>query len=133
MTAHDLQAELGLTRRPESIAIPVEMIRAKKTSGAAFCLACDASGLDDKEIHMALELDPATFSRIKSGKNTLAADQIARFCTVVGNRIYAEWIAYQLGCTLVMIKSEAEKRAENAENELMVLRRVMAQMVGRSV
>lgn len=60
-------------------------------------------------------IDAGTFSRLKSGLNTLDADRIAEFCGVVGNNIYPEWQAYQLGCTLVMIQSEDERRAEEAE------------------
>jgi hypothetical protein len=107
------QGELTLTRRADSNAVPIEMIRVKKTSGAAFTLACDSSGLDDKEIHMSLNIDAGTFSRIKKGTNTLNADQITSFCRIVGNTIYPEWLAFQVGCTLVMIQSESERlRAE---------------------
>lgn len=109
------QAELPLTRAADRISVPIEMIRAKKTSGAAFTLACDASGLDDKEIYLALGIDAGYFSNIKKGKATLQADLIAPFCGVVANTIYPEWIAYQTGCTLVLIKSEAERRADAAE------------------
>ena len=109
------QPELSLARAPAKTRVPVELIRSRRTAGAAFTLACDASCLDDKEIHMALEIDAGTFSRIKSGKNTLAADLVAAFCGVVGNTIYLEWLAYQVGCGLVMLKTEAERRAECAE------------------
>lgn len=109
------QGELGLARAPDNVMVPVEMIRAKKTCGAAFTLACDSSGLEDKEIYLALGIDAGYFSNIKKGKATLQADLIAAFCDVVGNRIYPEWIAFQIGCTLVQIKSEAERRAEAAE------------------
>lgn len=109
------QHELALARQPRCTTVPVELIHSKRTAGAAFTLACDASGLDDKEIHLALDIDAATFSRIKAGKNTLGADHIAEFCRVVGNSIYPEWIAYQIGCGLVVLKSEAERRAEQAE------------------
>lgn len=112
------QAELALTRAANPVDVPVEMIRAKRTAGAAFSLACDASGLDDKEIYMALEMDAGTFSRCRKGTNTLAGDAVARFCDVVGNRIYVEWLAYQIGCGLVMLKSEAERRAEVLDAQL---------------
>lgn len=118
MSSHDLQAELSLIRAANPVSVPVEMIRAKRNAGAAFSLACDASGLEDKEIYMALDLDAGTFSRIRKGTNTLAGDAVARFCSVVGNRIYVEWLAYQLGCGLVMLKSETERRAEAAEQAL---------------
>jgi hypothetical protein len=109
------QGELGLARPPTNIHIPIELIRSKKSSGAAFTLACDASGLEDKEIYLALGIDAGYFSNIKKGKATLQADLIEYFSRVVGNRVYPEWIAYQVGCTLVQIKSEAERRAEEAE------------------
>jgi hypothetical protein len=112
------QTELSLARSPHRVHVPVELIRSKKTKGASFTLACDTSGLEDKEIGGVLNIDPGTFSRIKSGTNTLDNDRIKEFNTVVGNRIYSEWLAYQVGCTLVMIQSEAELRAAEAEQAL---------------
>ena len=118
MNALDRQAELALRRAAQAVEIPVELIRAKRSAGAAFSLACDTSELDDKEIYLALEMDAGTFSRIRKGTNTLAGDLVAKFCAIVGNRIYPEWLAYQVGCGLVMLKSEAERRAEAFEAEL---------------
>ena len=112
------QPELSLARSPHRVHVPVELIRSKKTKGAAFTLACDTSGLEDKEIGGSLNIDPGTFSRLKSGTNTLDNDRIKEFNVVVGNRIYSEWLAYQVDCTLVMIQSEAERRAAQAEQEL---------------
>ena len=109
------QGELPLAREPQHIAVPIEMIRGKKTAGGAVSLSCDASGLEDKEIYLALGIDAGYFSNIKKGKATLQGDLMREFCKVVGNRIYLEWLAYQVGCTLVEIKTEAERRAEHAE------------------
>lgn len=118
MRTLDDQSELALARPPHQVEVPVAMIRAKKTSGAAFTLACDASGLDDKEIYLALGIDAGYFSNIKKGKATLQGDLVKDFCKVVGNTIYPEWIAYQIGCGLVMLKSEAERRADSLEKQL---------------
>lgn len=112
MLTHSDQVELALARPPMGVAVPIELVRVKKSGGAAFTLACDTSGLDDKEIYLALEIDAGYFSNMKKGKATLQADMIAEFCKVVGNTIYLEWQAYQVGCTLVMLKTEAERRAE---------------------
>lgn len=109
------QGELALSREPQHIAVPIEMIRSKKTAAAAITLACDASGLEDKEVYLALGIDAGYFSNIKKGKATLQGDLLREFCKVVGNNVYPEWLAYQVGCTLVMIKTEAERRAEEAE------------------
>jgi hypothetical protein len=127
------QTDLALTRQPQQVPVPIEMIRAKKTSGAAFTLACDASGLDDKEIYLSLGIDAGYFSNIKKGKATLQADLTQKFCDVVGNKVYPEWLAYQVGCTLVQIQSEAERRLaeertrrEKAENENRLMRQLLA-------
>lgn len=98
--------------------VPIELIHAQKHGGAAFSLACQVSGLDDKEIYMALGLDAGYFSRMKKGDATLADDKLRGFCQVVGNTIYPEWRAYQIGCTLMMIQSEAERLAAEAKAEL---------------
>ena len=111
----DLQGELPLARRADANDVPVELLRRQRTAAAAFTLACQSSGLEDKEIYGALNLDAGYFSRMKKGEATLQADQVSRFCELVGNRIYPEWIAYQLGCSLVELKTEAERRAEAAE------------------
>lgn len=97
--------------------IPIELVRQQKTAAAAFSLACNSSGLEDKEIYMArgIGLDAGYFSNIKKGKATLQADLIAPFCRVVNNTIYLEWLAFQVGCSLVLVKTEAERRAEVAE------------------
>jgi hypothetical protein len=94
----DPQGELVLARRAEPNEVPAEMIRRQ-----------------DKEIYGALGIDAGYFSRIKKGEASLQADLVAPFCELVANRIYPEWMAYRIGCTLVQIKSEAERRAELAE------------------
>jgi hypothetical protein len=131
----DGQGELALIRRAEPNDMPIEVVRRQKTAAAAFALACQSCGLEDKEIYSALGLDAGYFSRIKKGEATLQADLARPFCDLVNNRIYMEWQAYQIGCTLVQIKSEAERlleaerlRREKAENENKLMRQLL---VGR--
>jgi hypothetical protein len=109
------QGELALLRKADPNDVPIELVRRQKSAAGALSLACQSSGLEDKEIYGSLGLDAGYFSRIKKGEATLQADLIEPFCDLVGNRIYPEWIAYRVGCTLVQIKSEAERRAELAE------------------
>ena len=92
--------------------MPIEVVRRQRSAAAAFSLACQSAGLEDKEIYGSLGIDAGYFSRIKKGEATLQADLVTGFCDVVGNRIYPEWMAYQIGCTLVQIKSEAERQLE---------------------
>jgi hypothetical protein len=110
------QSELSLIRKAsQQVDVPVAMIYARKNQGSAFTLACEASGRDDKEIYLDLGIDAGTFSRMKDGKNTLSNDRMHDFCAAVGNTILPQWIAYQVGCGLVLLKTEAERRAEEAE------------------
>lgn len=109
------QAELALARPPRpSEPVSLELVHKQRSHGAAFVLACNVSGLDDKEIYLPLSIDAGHFSRIKKGEAGFQTDKLREFCELVGNTIYPEWIAYQVGCTLVMLKSEAERRADAA-------------------
>jgi hypothetical protein len=109
------QRELELFRQPPANDMPIELVRKQPGPGAAFALACTSSGLDDAVIGGFVGIDPGTFSKIKKGTATLQADQWTKFRYAVNNHIYFEWCAYQLGRTLVEIKTEAERRAEAAE------------------
>ena len=132
----DQQGELPLSRCAEPNDVPVDLLRRQRTAAAAFSLACQSSGLEDKEIYSGLAIDPGYFSRIKKGEATLQADVMKSFCRLVSNRIYPEWIAFSLGCTLVEIKSEAERRADAAERreaEAMVENKLMRQLLGGRV
>lgn len=132
----DEQGELPLSRRAEPNEVPIDLTRRQKTAAAAFALSCQSSGLEDKEIYSGLGIDPGYFSRIKKGEATLQADLVHVFCDLVNNRIYPEWMAFRLGCTLVQIKSEAERRLEIAEQALAAERtkvRVLTEAInGRS-
>jgi hypothetical protein len=63
----------------------------------------------------------ATKCRLRSSANSRAQAPHSRwpahpkFCYAVNNYIYPEWCAYQIGRTLVEIKTEAERRADAAE------------------
>jgi hypothetical protein len=124
----DLQPELALARPADVVEVPLEMVRKQRTSAAAFTLACTVSGLDDKEVYLSLGIDAGHFSRIKKGDAGFPPDRLAEFCALVKNTVYPEWISFQVGCTLVMIQTEAERRAAiataradafEAENKLM--------------
>lgn len=109
------QIEIDLTRRADSNTAPIETIRRQETQGAAFALACINSGLPDKTIYSHVGIDSATFSKIKNGLATIQAKDIARFCWIVNNHIYPEWLAYQTGHTLVEIETETQRKLRLSE------------------
>jgi hypothetical protein len=108
------QPELPLAREADTLTVPIEMIRRQPNVGAAFTLACNLSGLDDKEIYLSLGIDAGHFSRMKKGDAGFPLDLLREFCVLVKNNVFPEWIAYQVGSTLVLVKTEAERRAEEA-------------------
>ena len=125
----DHQLSLAIARQPNTCICPIELIRSRKSSGAAFTLACDTSGLEDKEIYSSI------ISK-RTGKPN--GDDIEQFCQRVGNRIYPEWIAYTVGCTLLEIETETHRqlkaeqsRREDAEKENALLRSLLAGKVGQ--
>ncbi len=111
MTNH----ELALVRTPLRSSVSLDLIHKQRTAEAAFSLAVATSGLDDKEIYLALKIDAGHWSRMKKGEAGFPPNLMRDFCLLVGNTIYPEWIAYQVGCQLVEIQSEAERRANEAE------------------
>lgn len=117
----DPQHELPLSRgaKEQAFLVPIEMIRATTSPGGAIELARKAAGLDKKEVYMALKIDPGTWSKIEDSAASLPAKQIREFCEEVGNRIYVEWINFQVGCTAVMIKSEAERQIDELKARLL--------------
>lgn len=132
----EIQRELDLFRQPEANTYPLEIIRKMDSPAKAFTAACDSCGLADQTIYEFVGIDAGTFSKMKKGLATLQADDLKKFCYAVNNRIWPEWCAFQLGCTLVEIKSEAERqrdeqkaRADKAEQENALLRNLL---VGRA-
>lgn len=130
----------GGSSRSPVVSVDVEAVRAQPSASAAFTLACACSGKEDKEIYLELGMDAGQFSRIKMGQAGFPMDRLSEFCEIVGNSIYPEWIAYQLGCTLVQIESAAERmarkaieRAEKAESENRLLRELVAGRMGEGV
>ena len=99
--------------------VSIEMVQACRSPGQAISLAVQASGLDVmKELYIPLKIDAGTWSKICSDQATLPAQKIKLFCDLVGNRVYVDWIAFQVGCMAVMIKSEAERQIDELKARL---------------
>lgn len=110
-----VQGELPLSRRALPVDIPLDMVVARKTLLGAINLCMDASGLDDKEIASTLEIDAGHFTNIRKGKGHFPPDKINALMDLCGNEAPLIWLSNYRGYGLVMLKSEAERRAELAE------------------
>ena len=112
LRAVDQQSELASTRPAASIEIPLEMVRCQRSAaGSHSARLLAVLGWRTRRSTCPMQIDAGQWSRIKSGTANFPVERIAEFCKLV-NTVLVEWQAYQVGCTLVMLRSEAERRAE---------------------
>lgn len=109
------QHELPLSRRAVMQDVPIELVVKRKSFLGAINLCIELSGLDDKEIVLSLGLDPGHFSHLRKGKGHFPIDKINALMELCGNEAPLIWLAHVRGYGLVVLKSEAERRAEEAE------------------
>jgi predicted XRE-type DNA-binding protein len=109
------QGVLPLVRFVEQTALPIEVVAKQKSLLGAVNLCITESGLEDKEIYLALGIDAGHFSNLRKGKGNFPTDKLNDLCDLCGNEAPLQWWANSRGYGLVMLKSEAERRAEEAE------------------
>lgn len=92
--------------------VPVEMIARKADLLAAINFCIDVSGLDDKEIQIALDIDAGHFSNIRKGKSGchFPTNKIDTLMTLCGNEIPLTWQALKRGKGLHLLETEAERQ-----------------------
>lgn len=100
--------------------MPSEVIGAQPTKTAAIRLCIQASGLDDKEIALALDIDPGQLSKVLKGNGNFPNNKEHALMDLCGNEIPLLWDAMKRGKELKPLLSTLEQ--ENAE-----LRRQLAE------
>lgn len=108
----DLQHHLPLSRHATKVAVTVDMIEQQKSLLAAINLCVTLSGLDDKEIASTLEIQPAQWSRIQNGDAHFPPNKLNDLMDICGNEAPVLWLANSRGYGLHLLKSEAERRAD---------------------
>jgi len=96
----------------------VEQVMRKKSLLGAVNLCIELSGLEDKEIYMDLAIDAGHFSNLRKGKGHFPTDKIEQLMDMCGNEAPLIWLATRRGYALMLVKSEAERRAEELATEL---------------
>lgn len=109
------QGVLMLTRARPMVDVPLESILARKSLLGAINLCIDLSGLDEKEIYIPLGIDAGHWSNLRKGKGHFPPDRINDLMDLCCNEAPLIWQAYRRGYGLVVLKTEAERRAEAAE------------------
>ncbi|KVG33841.1 MULTISPECIES: hypothetical protein [Burkholderia cepacia complex] len=95
--------------------VPTEFVLKQPSLAGAIALCVQLSGLDDKEIYLSLGIDAGHWSRIMKGDAHFPVNKLNELCDMCGNEAPLIWWAHSRGYGLVLLKSEAERRAEDAE------------------
>jgi len=109
------QGQLPLARYAIKTVIPVEVVAKQKTLLGAINLCITESGLDDKEIYLTLGIDAGHFTNLRKGNGHFPTEKIDPLMDLCGNEAPLIWLANKRNYGLVLLKDEAERRAEEAE------------------
>ena len=110
--------ELPLARTADRVDVPLELVVKQPTFAGAIALCVQLSGLEDKEVYLALEIDAGHWSRIMKGDAHFPVNKLNDLMDMCGNEAPLMWLANSRGYGLVILKTESERRAEAAERAL---------------
>lgn len=115
------QATLLLAPAHPSQDVPLEVIAKRKTLLGALNLMFDLSGLEDKEIYMALGIDAGHFSNIRKGKQgcNFPTEKFNDAMDLCHSEIPLIWLAHSRNKGLHVLESEKDRqlREERERNE----------------
>jgi hypothetical protein len=106
------QPELRLSRRAEKKDVAVDLVMRQPSFSKAIALCVQLSGLAEKEVYMALEVDAGHWSRIMKGDGHFPVDKMNSLMEMCGNQAPLIWLAHSNGFGLVLLKSELERQLE---------------------
>lgn len=109
------QPQLALTRKVDRFIISMEIVMRQRSLSQAIALCVQMSGLDDKEVYLSLEIDPGHWTRIMKGDAHFPVNKLNDLMDMCGNEAPLMWLANHRGYGLIVLQTEAEKRAEAAE------------------
>lgn len=110
--------ELPLARKADRLDIPLDLVLKQPTLSAAIALCVQASGLEEKEVYLPLGIDAGHWTRIMKGDAHFPVNKLNDLMDLCGNEAPLMWLANSRGYGLVILKTEAERRAEAAERAL---------------
>jgi hypothetical protein len=125
------QIELLMSPKTDQQPVSDEAIFLCRDKLAAIRLAIAASGLEEKEVYMALQIDKATWSKILSGHFNWPTDGDERFEAIVQNNILSKWQMWKRGYKQPEKRLDAIQELLAAkDSELAELRRENRLMAG---
>lgn len=122
------QQELPLSRKADSITVPLSLILKQPNLSGAIALCVQLSGLEEKEVYLTLGIDAGHWTRIMKGDAHFPVNKLNDLCDMCGNEAPLQWWANSRGYALMQIETETQrllrseqtKRIETEkENELL--------------
>lgn len=110
--------ELPLARKADAVQVPLELVLKQPSFAGAIALCVQVSGLEEKEVYLSLEIDAGHWTRIMKGDAHFPVNKLNNLMDLCGNEAPLMWLANSRGYGLVVLKTEAERRAEMAERAL---------------
>lgn len=114
------QPSLLIGRTPNQADVSLEVIAKRKDLLAAINLCIDVSGLENKEVYLALDIDAGHFSNIRKGTSGshFPTNKIDDLMTLCGNEIPLIWLGLKRGKGMHMLETEAQRllRVEQETN-----------------
>lgn len=132
MTSKKLQQlELLPKARPAPADVSVATVMRRPTFLRAIHLAIEVTGLEDKEVYDAIDIDASHWTRIKSGAAHFPCDErLVKFFNVVNNDVPLVWLCEKLGYDSHSLRkhyvTDDARRVAELEEENAALRRIVA-------
>lgn len=118
LRAVDDQGVLPLARKPDTHPVAEEVVFRCRSFTAALALSVNVSGLEEKEIYLALGIDAGHWTRIMKGDAHFPVNKLNDFAALVGNDIPLMWWANSRGQGLHPLESELERRLRIEQEKL---------------
>lgn len=132
------QLEMPIARRPARQLVDPAVVEAQPSLLSALNLMMSLSGLEDKELYLALEIDPGHWSRIRRGDAHFPVNKIETAMLLCGSDIPLQWLALRRGYELRPLLSDIEHQLQSerdarvrAEEKLATVIEFMSQTQGR--
>lgn len=110
--------QLELPMKPLMQDLDVEMVSRQPSLTSAILLCQQLAGLDDRELAKALALDPAQWSRVKTGQAHFPQERLNRLMDVCGNEAPLIWLAsrrgYDLKARLTLLEQQLDQERSKA-------------------
>lgn len=132
MTSKNLQQmDLLPKARPAPADVSVATVMRRPTFLRAIHLAIEVTGLEDKEVYDAIDVDASHWTRIKNGAAHFPCDErLVKFFGVVNNDVPLIWLCEKLGYDSRSLRkhyvNDDARRVAELEDENATLRRIVA-------